>query len=207
MTKKDKRVDAYIEKAQDFAKPILNHLRSVVHKASGDIVETIKWGMPYFEYNGKMLCGIASFKEHCAFVFRLGGLMKDPKGLMERASERTGMGHFGKIRGLKDLPSEKVLIEYVKEAIALTDGGAKIPDTKAAGAKEISVPEDFMKLLKKNKASCEAFDKFSYSRKKEYVEWIMEAKTPETRNKRMATAVEWIAEGKGRNWKYTKQGR
>ena len=207
MQHKDKRVDAYIENARDFAKPILSYLRSVVHKASPDVRETIKWGVPYFEYDGKMLCGMASFKEHCAFTFKLGAMMNDPKGLMETSPEKSGMGHFGKIRELKDLPSERVLVQYIKQAIALTEMGVKLPKAKPSALKEVAVPEDFMKLLKKNKASHRVFEAFSYSHKKEYVEWITEAKTPETRNKRMATALEWIGQGKGRNWKYGKQRR
>lgn len=206
MGTKDKRVDAYIEKARDFAKPILTHLRYLVHKTSPDISETIKWGVPYFEYNGKMLCGIASFKEHCAFSFKLGSIMTDPKGLMQTSSsERSGMGHFGKIRDIKDLPSERVLTQYIREAIALTESGARLPKTKTSAAKELTVPEDFMKLLRKNKTSHQLFEKFSYSHKKEYLEWITEAKTPQTRNKRMLTAIEWIGEGKGRNWKYDRK--
>lgn len=204
MATKDKRIDAYIEKARDFAKPVLTHLRTVIHKASRDIDESIKWGMPYFQYNGKLLCFMASFREHCVFGFKQGAMMTDPKGLMQRSSDKSGMGHFGKIKDMRDLPSEKVLIQYIKEAIKLIDRGVRTPQKKAP-ATEIEVPEDFMKLLKKNKESHQAFEEFSKSHKKEYIEWITEAKTAETRNKRMNTAIEWIGQGKGRNWKYEKK--
>jgi uncharacterized protein YdeI (YjbR/CyaY-like superfamily) len=203
MAKVDKRIDAYIDSARDFAKPILIYIRSAVHKACPLVVETIKWGMPHYEYEGKILCGMAAFKEHCAFMFRLGSLMKDPEGIMETAGGKTGMGHFGQIRDVKDLPSEKVFMRYVREAMALTKKGAMPPKAKAP-AKDLAVPDDFLRILKKNKSAYTNFEKFSHSHKKEYVEWITEAKTPETRNKRMATAVEWLHQGKGRNWKYSK---
>jgi len=203
MVKTDKRIDAYIARAQEFAKPILTHLRELVHEACPDVRENIKWGFPHFEYEGKILCSMASFKAHCAFGFRLGSLMKDPLGLMQPVGEKSGMGHFGKIESVSQLPKDRVLIQYIREAMALTEQGArKAP--RVAAKKELEVPDYFIKALKKDKDAYNTFKDFTYSDKKDYVEWISEAKTDETRNKRMATAVEWMREGKARNWKYKK---
>ncbi len=206
MATKDKRVDAYIAKSADFAKPILTHLRELVHKACPEVEETMKWSFPHFDYKG-MMCSMASFKQHCAFGFWKASLMKD-KTLVKNAKSETAMGHLGKITSLKDLPSDKVLIGYIKEAAKLNDEGAKLPQKpKSTEKKELVVPDYFLKVMKKNKKAFQTFDSFSYSNKKEYVEWITEAKTEETRAKRMETAVEWMAEGKPRNWKYMKNKR
>jgi uncharacterized protein YdeI (YjbR/CyaY-like superfamily) len=199
--KTDPRVDLYVSNAEEFAKPILSHLRAVVHKACPDVQETIKWSFPHFDYQGKILCSMASFKHHCSFGFRLASAMKDSRGLLTRGEQKTAMGQLGKIAKLADLPSEKILMEYIKQAMTLTDQGTKAARAKSE-PKELLVPPDFMKMLRKQKAAYETFRNFSYSHKKEYVEWITEAKTPETRNRRMARAVEWMQEGKGRNWKY-----
>lgn len=205
MAKEDKRVDVYISNAREFAQPILTRLRSVVHRASPEVEETIKWGFPNFQFMGKIVCSMAAFKEHCAFIFRQATLMKDPRGLLNTGDQKSGMGHFGQIRTLEDLPSEKILIQYVREAIKLIEDDVKLPKGKASSEKKLVVPKEFITVLKKNKGACDAFEKFSYSHKKEYVEWITEAKTEETRNRRMATAIKWLEEGKSRNWKYQKK--
>jgi uncharacterized protein YdeI (YjbR/CyaY-like superfamily) len=203
MGKKDPRVDAYIAKSKEFAKPILEHFRALVHKACPDVDETIKWGFPNFDYKGPF-CSMAAFKQHCAIGFWKAVLMKDCK-LTANAKSETAMGHLGKITSLKDLPKDKILISYLKEAAQLNLDGIKIPSKpKLKTANELVVPDYFTKALKKNKKSFTTFQNFSYSKKKDYVEWITEAKTEETRNKRMATATEWLAEGKSRNWKYEK---
>ena len=203
MGKKDPRVDAYIAKSQEFAKPILEHFRELVHKACPDVEETIKWGFASFDYKGPY-CTMASFKQHCAIGFWKAALMKDTK-LIANAKSESAMGHLGRITSLKDLPKDKELITYLKEAAKLNADGVKLPaKPKSKEPKELVVPDYFTKALKKNKKALETFTNFSYSRKKDYVEWITEAKTEETRNKRMATAIEWLAEGKSRNWKYEK---
>ncbi|HYV90968.1 MAG TPA: DUF1801 domain-containing protein [Chitinophagales bacterium] len=181
MPKKDSRFDAYILKSADFAKPILTHLRKIVHKACPEVEETIKWGMPYFMYKG-ILCGMASFKNHCAFVFPKGSVMKDPNRILDVKRERA-MGQFGRISSLKDLPSEKILIAYIKEAMKLNDGNVKLPERQRTEKKELVVPDDLMKALKKNKKALTTFESFNYSNKKDYAEWITEAKNEETRNK------------------------
>lgn len=200
MSKKDPRIDAYIDKAKDFAKPILIHIRELVHKAVPEAEETMKWSMPHFDYLGEMMCSMASFKEHVAMNFWKGAIMNDPDKILDT---KEAMGHFGKIKNLKDLPSDKLLIKYIKEAARLNKEGIKLPSKpKPAANKELEVPDYFTKALSKNKAAKKVFDGFSPSKKKEYVEWLTEAKTEATRDKRMETALEWIAEGKTRNWKY-----
>ena len=193
----DLRVDAYIEKSADFAKPILTHLRKLIHKACPEVVETIKWSMPGFEYKG-FLCNFAAFKQHCAFGFWKQSLMESdafPKN-------KTAMGTFGRLTSVKDLPSDKVMIGLIHQAMELNEKGVKVPKKSTAPKKELIVPSDLTKALSKNKTAKTAFEEFSYSHKKEYVQWIEEAKTETTRNKRVKTTVEWLSEGKSRNWKY-----
>lgn len=195
----DKNMDAYISKAEDFAKPILEHLRKVVHKTCPDVEEAMKWGMPYFSYKGKVLCAMASFKEHCSFGFWRPDLMQDTAKVF-KLEKGAGMGSFGKIKSMKDIPSPKILAAYIKEAMALNESPKKKPmHTKK---EKVPVPDFFQKAINKNKAAKAVFEKFPPSYVKDYVQWITEAKTEATREKRMITAIEWIAEGKGRNWKY-----
>lgn len=200
MGKKDPRIDAYIEKSQDFAKPILTHIRKLVHQASPDVEEKIKWGFPHFDYKG-MMCSMASFKKHCSFGFRKAAIMADPHKLMSRVGE-TAMGSFGKLTAISDLPDEAVLIQYIKEAARLNDEGIKLPSSPKKTKKELKIPAYFIEVIGKNKKALETFENFSYSNQKEYVDWIVEAKTEDTRKKRLDTAVEWLSEGKVRNWKY-----
>jgi uncharacterized protein YdeI (YjbR/CyaY-like superfamily) len=202
--KKDKRVDAYIERSADYARPILTHLRSVIHKACPDVEETIKWGFPSFEYRG-ILCGIGAFKEHCILGFWKAALMKDSTRLRSKDG-KDAMGNFGRIQKLSDLPSQKILMEYVREAAELNEKGIKLPPrARSAGKRRLVVPAYFKKALAKNKKASKAFEEFTYSHKKEYLEWITEAKTEETRNRRIETALEWMAQGKSRNWKYMRK--
>ena len=202
MAKKIKEIDAYINKSADFAKPILIHIREMVHDECPDVQEKIKWNFPHFDYKNEMMCSMAAFKQHAVMGFWKASLMKD-KALLEMARSEEAMGHLGKITSLKDLPSDKKLKAYIKEAMELTDYGIKLPaKPKSIEKKEIIIPGYFKKALNKNKKALLAFENYSYSHKKEYVQWITEAKTEETRNKRMATAIEWIAEGKSRHWRY-----
>lgn len=201
--KKDERIDAYIEKSADFAKPILTHLRQLVHEASPEIEETMKWSMPFFDYKGTV-CNMAAFKQHCSFGFWKASLMNDSHKIMTENSE--GMGQFGQLKSLADLPSDKVLITYIKEAVRLNEEGVKVPSKpKTTEKKELVIPEYFVSALEENSAASEHFENFSPSKKKDYVEWLNEAKTEDTRNKRLSTAIEWIAEGKARNWKYERK--
>jgi uncharacterized protein YdeI (YjbR/CyaY-like superfamily) len=195
----DPRIDAYIEKSADFAKPVLTHLRELIHKACPEVTETLKWSMPSFDYKG-ILCGFAAFKQHCTFGFWKQSLMETdafPKN-------KTAMGSFGRITSVRDLPSDKVMISLIHQAMELNEKGVKVPKKPPTQTKDVVVPLDLTKALAKNKAARATFEKFSPSHKREYVMWIEEAKTEPTRNKRLATTVEWLSEGKSRNWKYEK---
>ena len=207
MATKEKKIDAYIARSADFAKPILLHIRELVHKACPGVEEKMKWSMPFFDYKGEMLCHIASFKQHAVMGFWKAALMKDAV-LLENAKAETAMGHLGKLTSLKDLPADKKIIAWIKEAMLLNDKGIKLPakvKPTEKEKKELTVPDYFTKALAKNKKAKQVFENYAYSHKKEYVMWITEAKTEETRNKRMATALEWMAEGKSRLWKYEKK--
>ncbi|MFN3419034.1 MAG: YdeI/OmpD-associated family protein [Pyrinomonadaceae bacterium] len=197
MPKTDPRIDAYIEQAADFAKPILLHIRGLVHQACPEIKETMKWSFPHFDYKG-IVCSMAAFKRHCAFGFRKQSLLESdafPK-------EKTAMGSFGRITSLKDLPADSEMISLIKKAVALNEAGIKAEKKKPQPPKELKVPEALAAALAKNKKARAAFDKLSYSHRKEYIEWIEGAKTEPTRLKRIATTLEWITEGKSLNWKY-----
>ncbi len=206
MGTKDKRVDAYIAKAQPFAKPILNHLRKLVYKGCPEVVETIKWGMPSFEYKGP-LCGMASFKQHAVFGFWKTKLLKDPRNYLDANFKQGGaaMGNLGRITSLDELPPDNAIIDFIKQAMKLNYEGVKVPKKpKSTEKKVLKVPSYLSSALKMSKKAKETSDNFSYSNKKEYVEWLTEAKTEETRERRLATAIEWMAEGKVRNWKYVR---
>jgi uncharacterized protein YdeI (YjbR/CyaY-like superfamily) len=205
MAKKEKVIDNYIAKSAGFAKPVLNHIRELVHKACPDVEEKMKWSFPHFDYKGEMMCSMAAFKQHAVFGFWKAALMKDPV-LVENARSEVAMGHLGRITSLKDLPADKKITAWIKEAMQLTDEGIKLPSKpKTTEKKELIVPGYFEKALHKNKKAKQTFDNFAWSHKKEYLEWITEAKTEETRNKRIASAIEMMAEGKRRNWKYAKK--
>ena len=200
MSKKDPRVDAYIARAAPFAKPILTHIRNAVHAGCPDVEEDMKWSFPHFMHKG-ILCSMASFKEHCAFGFWKGSLLE---GGGTRSSE--AMGQFGRIASLDDLPGEKKLIALVRKAAALNDKGVKVArKPKTAPRPAPKAPAEFMAALKGNTRARAAFAALSPSHKREYIEWITEAKTGATRQRRILTAIEWIADGKSRNWKYERK--
>jgi uncharacterized protein YdeI (YjbR/CyaY-like superfamily) len=196
MGKKDERIDAYIEKAQPFARPILTHIRKAVHAGCPDVNETIKWGMPHFDYKG-IMCGMAAFKEHCAFGFWKASLL----GVSGPAS-RDAMGQFGCVKSIKDLPPQKELIGLVKAAAKLNDEGVTAKREKKAPKPALPTPPALTAALKKTKKAQAAFDALSPSHRREYVAWIAEAKQEATRERRIATTLEWLTEGKTRNWKY-----
>lgn len=199
MQNTDNRVDQYIAKSGDFAKPVLENLRTLVHKACPDVKETIKWSFPHFDYKGP-LCFMASFKEHCAFGFWKSTLLDDKHKALKPTGEGA-MGHLGKITSVKDLPPTKVLLDLIKQAKKLNDEGKKVE--KKPPGKKIAVPPDFFKAaLKKNKKASENFGLFSPSKQREYIEWVTQAKTGPTKEKRLADSILWISEGKPLNWKY-----
>jgi uncharacterized protein YdeI (YjbR/CyaY-like superfamily) len=196
MGTRDPGVDAYILKAAEFAKPILTHLRDLAHQACPQIQEKLKWSCPHFDYKGSM-CSMAAFKSHCAFGFWKASLV------MEGKQSPEGAGSFGRIESLKDLPSDKVLIAYIKKAVHLNEEGIKVSAAKKPKVKkDLVIPSELSAALKVNPSASAAFEAFSNSHKKEYAEWISEAKTAETRDRRIHTAIGWISEGKSRHWKY-----
>ncbi len=198
----DKRIDQYIANSNEFARPVLEHLRKVVHKACPEVTETMKWSFPHFDYKG-IMCSMAAFKEHCAFNFWKASLLEDKSKSLRTAGD-GGMGNFGRITSVRDLPSEKILTGLIKQAMKLNDEG--VADRKLVLAKERTpVPAFLTAALKKNKKAAGVFDGFSNSHRKEYIQWITEAKTEETRKKRLAQTIEWLNEGKPRNWKYLKK--
>lgn len=202
----DPRVDAYIEKAQPFARPILEHLRALMHKGCPGVEEAIKWSMPFFVYKGAILANIAGFKEHCS----LGFWGREIGAILRQAGEvrSEGMGTLGRIASVNDLPSDKQLLAWIRQAAAFVDSGAYT--SPMAGRNKVvkapkpalKTPPAFAAALKKNRKAAAAFDAFSPGCKREYIEWIADAKRDETRTRRIATAVQWIADGKRRNWKY-----
>lgn len=203
MEKYSPLVDEYIEKSADFAKPILNYLRETVHEVCPDAEEAIKWKFPTFMYKRKILCSTVSFKQYCSMGFWLHDEMTTIKNL-ETDAEKTNMFSLGKITKLEDLPSKPQLKKIILEAVELTDMGVtmkKAPPSKV----EIEVPDYFYNALDQNKKALEIFQKSSPSFRKEYINWIIDAKTEATRNKRIEQAIQWISEGKGRNWKYEKK--
>ncbi len=200
MPRKDPRIDAYISKSAEFAKPILTHLRKLAHTACPEVEETLKWRMPFFLHKG-ILFGMAGFKQHCTLHFWNGKLF-----LPATTSKEGGMGQFGRLTSLSDLPGDNIILGFIHKAAELNEAGVKKPGPKRAAAngpkKKLVVPRYFLAALAKNKKAKEAFENFSYSHKKEYVKWITEAKRDETREKRIKTTLQWLASGKSRNWKY-----
>lgn len=198
MGTRDARIDAYIAKSAPFARPILSHLRKIVHAGCPDVEETLKWSAPTFTYKG-MLANMAAFKEHCAFGFWKGVLVK---GLPGRGTEAAGQ--FGRITSIADLPPEKTLIALVQQAAALNDAGVKTPKQRKPERPRapLRTPPDLLAALRKSRAAQKTFEAFSPSHRREYVEWITEAKGEDTRRRRIETAITWMAEGKSRNWRY-----
>lgn len=202
MGKRDPRVDAYIEKATPFARPILKHLRRIVHIGCPAAEEAIKWQFPHFDYKG-IMCGMAAFNSHCSFGFWKAELI-----FGSRKKEEQAMGQFGRITSLSDLPPEKTLIGYVRKAAQLNGAGVKRPEGQPTNNKKRpTLPDDFKSALQSNAKARKTFENFSYTNRKEYVNWIGDAKREETRARRLKTSIEWLAEGKPQNWKYIPEWR
>jgi uncharacterized protein YdeI (YjbR/CyaY-like superfamily) len=200
------KIDHYIANAAPFAQPILAHLRALTYKACPDVAEEIKWSRPFFSYRGVILCNISAFKTHCSFGFwgaEIGKILREDGVIQD-----GGMGSLGRIATLKDLPSDKQLLGYLRQAAAFIDFGQG--ETMMAASRRVvkapkpppAAPPEFTAALKKSKAAATAYAAFSPFCQREYIEWIADAKRPETRDRRIAQAVEWIAHGKQRNWKY-----
>jgi len=198
----DPRIDAYIRKARPFAQPILLHLRAIVHEACPDAEETLKWSMPAFTYKGKILSMTPAFTRHCAFVLWNG------EHLLKAADKKPteAMGQLGRVTSLKDLPARRTLLGYVKKAVRLIDAGGPPPTQRAQSAKKppVRVPADLRRALAGNAGAMATFNALPPSHKREYIEWISNAKTAPTRERRLATTIEWLAQGRHRNWKYSR---
>ena len=190
----DPRIDAYIAKSPEFARPILEYLREVVHEGCPDVEETMKWSMPHFTHHG-ILCGMAAFKKHCSFGFWKGSLVVEEK-------KKPGMGQLGAIESLADLPPRRKLVGYVKKAAKLNEEGVPAKRAPGRAKKPLPVPDDLAAALKRSRTARAAFEGFAPSHRREYIEWITEAKTEATREKRLVTTIEWLEAGKSRNWKY-----
>jgi len=197
----DPRVDAYIAKSAEFARPILVHVRKAVHAGCPGVQEELKWGVPHFSYKG-MFCGMAAFKRHCIFGFWKHKLLVS-EGVI-KADDR-GVGQYGPITSLSDLPDHRTLVAIVKAAAKLNDEGMKVPRVVRLAKPPAKAPPYFIAALKKNKKALATFKGFSPSQKRDYVEWVADAKTGETRTRRIDQAVAWMSEGKIRNWKYVKK--
>ncbi len=192
----DPRIDDYIARQADFARPILDHLRGAIHAACPEAEETLKWGMPAFMYKGEILASMAAFKQHATF-----GFWRGSEVLGDGQAKLDAMGQFGRLRSVADLPDPETLRDLIGRAMELTEAGVKPVRNKTVKA-ELVVPEDLQAALQQNKAAAATFAAFPPSCRREYAEWVSEAKRPETRAKRIAQAVEWMAEGKRRHWKY-----
>ena len=204
MGTRDPRIDTYIEASAPFARPILTHIREVVHEACPEVEETLKWRSPHFMYHG-MLCGMSSFKKHCALGFWKGALVVGE----QTGSTDEAMGQFGRIETLADLPSKAILTGYVKKAMRLNEEGVTkgkpskaTAQSRTKAKQKVTIPNDLQSALRRNSAARTSFASFSPSQQREYIEWLTEAKREETRKRRLETAIEWISEGKTRNWKY-----
>ncbi len=194
--KTDPRIDAYIARKADFARPILDHLRAAVHAACPDCEETLKWSSPTFMYRGEILAGMAAFKAHATFGFWKGSLV-----VGESEEQLSAMGQFGRLTSVDDLPRAEILAELIAKAMKLIEEGVKTVRNKHP-KDPFTVPQDLRAAIDARPAAAAAFEGFPPSAQRDYVEWVTEAKRDETRTKRLAQTVEWLAEGKRRNWKY-----
>lgn len=202
-TNYDPGVDEYLHNAPDFAKPILEYLRETVHTVCPEAVETIKWKFPTFMYHNKILCSTVAFKKYCSMGFWLHDEMKTIREL-ESDAEKSNMFSVGKITTMEDLPGKIELKNMMQEAMDLTDAGFTLRKAKPE-KKEVEIPGYFREILDQNKEVAEIFRAASPSFRKEYIQWITDAKTESTRTKRMEQALIWISERKSRNWKYEKK--
>ena len=202
MYSREPKIDAHIENSAPFAKPILTYLREIIHETCPEVEEGWKWSYPHFMYKGKILCAFMAFKQHCGFGFRLEKEMKTIKELGQY-SEGNKMFTLGRIKSMDDLPSKTHLKAAIQEAMELTDMGVTLK--KSPAGKEIAIPDYFAEALDSNTVAKKFFENASPSFRKEYIQWITDAKTDATRNKRVEQSLEWLADGKGRNWKYIKK--
>ena len=193
---RDPRVDAYIARAQPFARPILEHMRERVHAVVPEVEETLKWSAPSFTIRGKILLMMAAFKAHAALNFWRGQELRGDQ------ADPDAMGQFGKLTAVADLPPDKELDALIRKAAELTASAPAPRKAKHAPKPPPELHPEFAAALNAAPKAKAALDGFPPSAQRDYFEWISEAKQPATRAKRIATAVEWLGEGKRRHWKY-----
>lgn len=194
-------VDAYISRQQPFARPILTHLRAVVHAACPEVTEGIKWGMPCFDHHG-LLCNMAAFKAHAAFGFWKEKLLRDQQAGLP-APAVAAMGSFGRLTSVRDLPAKAVLLKLVRAAMRLNEAGVpRAPKAPARASTAVHPPAWFMARVRANRKALATWTGFAPGHRREYLAWVTEAKTAPTRERRLATTVAWLAEGKRHNWRY-----
>lgn len=203
MPEQNAKVDAYADKIEDFAKPIFAHLRTLIHATCPEVIEEVKWGHPHFDYRGDMMCIFSAYKAHCSFTFYKDALMHDAR-LKANDKVPAAKRFMGKLTSVADLPPDQELASWIKEAMLLNEQGLKLPTREPSTPKEVAMPAEFAERLQSRPEVKEIFDSKSASFQKEYKVWIGEAKTAATRDKRIEEALSWIAEGKGRFWKYAK---
>ncbi len=201
--KTDPRIDAYIKRAAPFAQPILKHLRALIHRTCPDVQETMKWSFPHFDYKGQVMCSMAAFKQHAVFGFWKEELLRGQVKLFANTpAGKTAMGSLGRITSLQDLPKDNLLQQAIRAAMKLNDAGIKVPRAKPIKKTTLRTPSFLLTALKQHPRAYATWQQLRYSHKKEYIEWITQAKTDTTRDKRLATTIEWLINGKSRNWKY-----
>ena len=189
----DPRVDAYIEAAQPFARPILTKVRAVVHAAVPDAAETMKWSMPFFTLNGRDVAMMAAFKVHAGVGIFDGSAMGGGEA----------MSNCGKLATVDDLPAD--LPARLQTAAVLAAQGKPMRAAAPRPPKaEIAMPDDLAAALAAYPAAAAQFTAFPPGARREYLEWVTSAKQPTTRAKRIETTVAQAAEGKRLNWKYEK---
>lgn len=196
MGQRNERVDAYIARQAEFARPILERCRDLVHETCPAAIETIKWGAPAFEHHG-LLCSMAAFKRHAAF-----GFWKHDLVIGSDAPSRQAMGSFGRLTSVDQLPSKRAFSAWMKKAMKLNEDGVAAPREKSSKKKPVRVPAELTAALSRNAKAAAMFEAFPPGCRREYSEWIAEAKKDETRARRVATTIQWLSEGKKRNWKY-----
>ena len=201
--KRSPKVDAYAAHIEDFAKPVFAHLRALVHATCPEAVEEIKWGNPHFDYKGDMMCIFAAYKKHCSFTFYKDALMDDAR-LKANDGMPAASRFMGKLTNVADLPSDRELTAWIKQAMSLNERGLKLPAREPKSPKVVGIPAAFAEQLKAAPKIRKIYESKSASFQKEYNVWIGDAKTDATRDRRIEEAMEWIAEGKGRFWKYAK---
>jgi uncharacterized protein YdeI (YjbR/CyaY-like superfamily) len=193
---RDPRVDAYIAKSQPFARPILEKVRERVHAVLPEVEEAMRWSMPAYTLRGKIVLVTSAFKAHAALNFWRGQEIGDGQ------PKAGAMGQFGRLTSVSDLPPDHEIDELIREAAALVRTARAPRKTKHAPKPSPEMHPRFQTALGMAPRAKATFDAFPPSCRREYLEWIGEAKRDETRQKRIATAIEWLAEGKRRNWKY-----